>query len=104
MKEWARSFYKSKAWKECRTSYIAKREALDGGLCEICRENPGFIVHHKRNLTPQNISDPEIALNHSNLEYVCKPCHDKAHGYCGKTEWETRFSFDSSGNPIPKTG
>lgn len=104
MKEWARAFYKSKAWQHCRAAYIAKREALDGGLCENCRESPGFIVHHKEELTPQNISGPEITLSHANLEYVCKRCHDKVHRYCGQCEWEPRCSFDSAGNPVPKSG
>ena len=74
-KEWAKSFYNSKAWQECRESYIT----YVFGLCERC-DNPGYILHHKIHLTPNNISDPIISLNHDNLEYVCKRCHDEEHG------------------------
>lgn len=100
-KSWAKAFYNSKAWRRCRDSYIAQRTLEDGGLCEICREELGYIVHHVRELTPSNISDPNISLNHSNLRYVCKKCHDKEHGvFC---ESEREYFFDESGNihPIP---
>ncbi len=46
-KDWAKAFYKSAAWQKCRDSYIAKRIAADGGLCEECQEELGYIVHHK---------------------------------------------------------
>ena len=63
MKEWAKSFYKSQAWKRCRAAYAASV----GGLCERCLSRgmytPGVIVHHKIVLTPDNISDPSVTLN-----------------------------------------
>jgi len=74
MKPWAEKFYKSKAWKKCRESYIITVH----GLCERCG-NPGKIVHHKELLTPQNINDPMITLNHELLEYLCQDCHNKEH-------------------------
>lgn len=74
-KEFAKSFYNSKIWKECRESYISKVF----GQCEICGE-PGYILHHKIELTPENINDPTITLNHSNLQYLCLDCHNKIHG------------------------
>ncbi len=60
-KEFAKAFYNSKKWKQCRAAYIAHRQAIDGGLCESCHEAPGYIVHHKIELTPDNINDPDIA-------------------------------------------
>ena len=73
-KEWAKAFYKSKEWKECRAAYIQSVN----GLCERCLKkgivNPGYIVHHKIHLTPENINNSEITLNWDNLEYVCKEC------------------------------
>ena len=78
-REFARKFYKSKAWQQCRASYISKVH----GLCERCQTKgkikPGYIVHHKIYLTPKNINDPNITLNHSNLEYVCLDCHNDEH-------------------------
>ena len=76
-KEFARPFYNSKEWKKLRQSYIKYRQAVDGGLCETCHEVPGYIVHHKIELTPNNISNPEISLGFDNLKYDCHICHNK---------------------------
>lgn len=100
-KEFAKAFYKSKAWLKCRESYIAEREAIDGGICETCHEQPGYIVHHKILLAPDNINNPDISLNHSFLKYDCKDCHDKEdiHPFRNKTMPLVRF--DSDGQPLP---
>ncbi|WML38694.1 HNH endonuclease [Neobacillus sp. OS1-2] len=74
MKDYAKKFYKSKAWKKCRTSYFASKY----GLCERCA-GPGKIVHHVKYITPENITDPNITLNHGNLELLCQDCHNKEH-------------------------
>lgn len=72
-------FYKSGAWKRCRAEYIKKV----GGLCERCLAKglivPGYIVHHKIPLTPDNINDPSVSLSFDNLEYLCQDCHNKEH-------------------------
>jgi 5-methylcytosine-specific restriction protein A len=73
-KDFAKQFYKSKAWQQCRESYISKVF----GLCERCGKS-GYIVHHKILLTIENINDPNITLNHDNLEYLCQDCHNKEH-------------------------
>src|SRR5690625_1575402 len=70
----AKRFYKSKAWQDCRQSYISKVH----GLCERC-ELTGLIVHHKEHINATNINDPYITLNHDNLEYLCQTCHNKEH-------------------------
>lgn len=102
MKEFAKSFYKSKAWRNCRRSYIDIRKSIDGGVCEECRTELGYIVHHKVELTPQNINDPDIALSFDNLEFVCKNCHEVIHKFCGREVRKTRCQFDEDGNVIPK--
>ena len=79
-REFAKAFYNSKAWLKCRVAYIAKRKAIDGGLCESCHERPGYIVHHKIELTPDNINDSDIALGHGNLKYDCIECHNQENG------------------------
>lgn len=71
-KEYAKKFYKSKAWQKCRASYIQKVF----GICEHCGK-PGYIVDHIEEITPNNINDPDITLNHDNLQYLCTPCHNK---------------------------
>lgn len=79
MREFAKAFYSSNAWKNCREAYKKKAR----GLCEIClaagRYTPGEIVHHKKHLTPENINDPAIALSFDNLQLVCRECHAAIH-------------------------
>ena len=73
-----KQFYKRKPWLRARQAYIDKRQAIDGGLCELCHEEPGYIVHHyKVWLDDINCNDPEIALNEDNFQYVCLVCHNK---------------------------
>ena len=100
--EFAKGFYASAAWRRCRAAYIRHRQAIDGGMCEQCGEQLGYIVHHLVELTPSNINDSSITLAWSNLQFVCKDCHDKAHGYCGRslTGERRRVSFDAQGNPV----
>lgn len=100
-KEWAKSFYNSKAWQQCRDSYISKRTAIDGGICEVCGINQGSIVHHKKILTQNNIGNPDVTLKHSNLQYVCKDCHDKFEGHgVGSKKIKPLFDFDKDGQPV----
>lgn len=100
-KEWSKQFYNSKAWKRCRKSYIDGRIMIDGGMCEECHEELGFILHHKVSLTPKNIHNPEISLNHDNLQWVCKVCHDKFEGHgVGNPRAGLLVVFDGSGQPI----
>lgn len=106
MKEFAQKFYRSKKWKSCRIAYIAERTLVDGGLCEVCRERTGFIVHHKISLDSSNVNMPEISLNHSNLMYVCKECHDKFEGHFNDNRPSAkhclRVVFDEDGEPFPR--
>jgi hypothetical protein len=43
-----------------------------------------------------------VTLNHNNLEYLCKCCHDEMHGYCGNQKEKPRCEFDEKGNPVPR--
>ena len=101
-KDFAKAFYNSTRWEKCRAGFIASRIQEDGGMCQRCREQLGYIVHHKVHLTPLNIKDPEISLSWDNLEYVCKDCHDAEHlpGHGAKA---TFCEFDEEGRPIERT-
>lgn len=100
MKEWAKKFYNSKRWGTCREKYISKRIRIDGGMCEECGEELGYIVHHKINLTSANINDPLISLNSNLLMYVCKHCHDRYDGhFIGSGVRVLRF--DENGDVLP---
>lgn len=79
MREFAEAFYKSKRWQECRETYAKSK----GYLCEMCKDKgiikQGEIVHHKINITPGNIYDPDITLNWNNLMLLCRDCHAMVH-------------------------
>ena len=93
-KEFAKQFYNSKAWRKCRAAFIATRRSVDGGMCQRCSRDVGYIVHHKEWLTPENINDPLITLNHEKLEYVCATCH-------GRIEENDRgYRFDEYGRVV----
>lgn len=75
MAQWFNTpFYKSAVWLRCRQSYIRAQH----GICERCG-NGGWHVHHKIYLTENNINDPQITLNHDNLELLCNSCHSREH-------------------------
>lgn len=92
-KEFAKDFYRSRRWQDCRRAYGQKR----GWLCEECLGRNvlsyGEIVHHKIPLTAENIDDPEIAYGFNNLELVCRQCHDELHG---KLRERKRYHFDEN--------
>lgn len=98
--EFAVRFYKSKQWKQCRNAYIMKVH----GLCERCygkgKYVPGYIVHHKILLTPNNIHDPMVSLNHEHLEYLCVDCHNEEH--MGRGTLREDVMFDEDGNLIQR--
>ena len=94
MKEWAKPFYKSKAWRDCRYAYFISKH----GLCERCGR-PGKIVHHKIYLTPENINDPYITLSFENLELLCSSCHSIEHNEKYSPVREG-FGFDENGDLI----
>jgi 5-methylcytosine-specific restriction endonuclease McrA len=98
-REFARKFYGSRAWKECRASYILSVN----GLCERCLANGKYVageeVHHKIYLTLDNINDPYITLNWDNLELLCQSCHSKEH-MSKHSPLRDDVMFDENGNLV----
>lgn len=94
MRDFARAFYSSGAWKRCRAAYAKSV----GGLCEVCLRRglyqPGVIVHHKIFITPENVGQPDVVLNWDNLELVCRDCHAQLHEDGGKR----RYTVDEFGH------
>ena len=72
-------FYTTRAWKKCRAAVMAEH----GGLCQICMSKgliePAVHVHHRIALTAENINDPHITLDRSNLMALCEACHAEQH-------------------------
>ena len=97
MDERTKAFYKTKEWQKCRDGYIKSVK----GLCERCLANgqivPGYIVHHKKYVTPENMNDPSITLNWDNLEYLCLTCHNQEHFKSKKIK---RYQIDEFGKVL----
>lgn len=93
-REFAKAFYKSKAWQNCRSAYIKSV----GGLCEDCLAcgiyTPAKVVHHIECITPENINNPRITLDFNNLKAVCQDCHALEH----KRKTQNRYIIDENGN------
>lgn len=93
MREFAKSFYKSKSWRNTRDAYINSV----GYWCESCKAKGIYtraeIVHHRVWITPENIDDPEVTLNFRNLKAVCRNCHAEEH----EQRHKRRYEVDESG-------
>lgn len=90
------SFYNSKVWKRTRNAYSQSV----GYLCEKCLEQglyvTGEIVHHIIPITLENINNPEITLNFSNLKLLCRSCHERIH-----RRQASRYKVDEQGHITP---
>lgn len=104
--EFAKAFYKSKEWQECR-AFILMRDRY---LCTRCGA-PAEEVHHKVHLTPGNIGNVNVTLNPENLTSLCRSCHfeehkaDKARGIRkanGLTDCGDEYEFDEQGMLVRK--
>lgn len=85
------AFYHSKAWKRTRAAYL---DSVDG-ICERCGR-PAAIVHHRRYITADKLDDESVTLDYSNLEALCRDCHNKEH-FEGRS-CEPGMYFDSNGD------
>lgn len=95
MKDYAKKFYLSAAWKRTRDAYVRYR----CGICERCGA-AGDIVHHKTYITPANINDPRVTLNFANLELLCQDCHNKEHF----RRATARYRIGADGTVLPPGG
>lgn len=91
--DYAIKFYNGKAWRRCRDGFMSSKYFI----CERCG-GVATMAHHKRYITPANISNPEIALNWDNLESLCQDCHNRDHMSSGATA--EGISFDNNGNVV----
>lgn len=76
-------FYNSSRWRKTSKAFAESK----GYICEICRNRYAkseikpfykqFHVHHKIELTRDNIDNPDIALNWENFMLLCQHCHNK---------------------------
>ena len=93
-KEYAKAFYNSKLWRECRRQVLRR----DMYTCAHCYARASE-VHHVIELMPENINDINIALNPDNLISLCHDCHTKiTKGFTG--DIQEGFIFNDEGQVI----
>lgn len=86
-------FYKSKEWQKFRNVFINDMmDTITGNVyCSHCHKailnKNDIIVHHKIELTEENVNDFNISLNPDNVEIVCFNCHNMEH---------RRFGYENS--------
>lgn len=82
------TFYKSKEWVEFRKVLMLKRIQRDGDLiCEHCKKpilkRFDTILHHVKELTPENVFDLSVSLNEDNVKFLHFKCHNEIHSRYG---------------------
>lgn len=96
----ATGFYNSGAWKQTRRNY---KQSV-GGLCERCLAKgiiaPAEVIHHKVELTPDNIKDLNISLGWDNLQALCRQCHAEVHDEIYASKSGRRYKIDNSGKVV----
>lgn len=96
------AFYTSKEWQDFRTVLIAERTKADGFVYdEITGKRIvkayDIILHHKKELTLENVNDANITLNPENIQIVSFKTHNEIHNRFGK--W-TRHIYLVYGSPL----
>ena len=95
-RDFAKQFYRSKAWRQARALALRR----DMFTCRDCGGR-ATEVHHVRELSPDNIDNPEIALGLDNLMSLCTACHSaRTAGACDLGE---DYAFDVDGQVV-RTG
>lgn len=89
----AAKFYDSKQWKHTQEAVMKAYNYT----CQRCGR-PAKIVHHRVWINEQNINDPNITLDWSNLEPLCQDCHNREHR--GGRETRQGLAFDATGRLV----
>lgn len=95
-------FYRSKEWADFRAYLIAERTAADGFVYDEITGKPivkayDIILHHKIELTLENVNDASITLNPENIQIVSFRTHNEIHNRFGS--W-TRHIYLVYGCPL----
>lgn len=95
-------FYRSKEWQDFRKYLIAERTAEDGFVYDEVTGKPivkayDIILHHKIELTMDNVNDARVSLNPDNIQIVSFRTHNEIHNRFGS--W-TRHIYLVYGSPF----
>ena len=93
-KQWAKQLYSSGEWQVARGMALRR----DHFTCKRCGARAEE-VHHRIELTPDNIHDRHIALNVDLLESLCHNCHTReTQGSDG--DLDKGYIFDADGHVV----
>lgn len=73
------SFYHSQKWILFREQILSDRKPICFYCGEVFRSDETIVVHHKEELTLNNVNDHMVSLNPDNVELVHTSCHNKIH-------------------------
>lgn len=73
------SFYHSKEWILFRETILSERKPICFYCGEAFRRDETIVVHHKEELTLNNVNDYMVSLNPDNVELVHTRCHNAIH-------------------------
>lgn len=95
-------FYTSDEWRDFRAVIIEQRTRADGFVYDEITGKPivkayDIILHHKIELTLDNVNDCNITLNPDNIQIVSFKTHNEIHKRFGK--W-TRHIYLVYGSPL----
>ena len=95
-------FYRSKEWADFRKVVIAERDQEDGFEHDEYTGKPivkayDIILHHKIELTEENVHDYTISLNPDNIMIVSHKTHNIIHNKLG---YKVRGVFIVYGAPL----
>jgi len=94
----ADKFYHSSAWKRTAQQYREDHFYI----CERCGKPGARNVHHKKHLAPDNVGNPNVALNPDNFELLCNECHNEEHDRFQSTSTRD-ILYDRDGNVVGAT-
>ena len=82
-------FYRSREWEEFRRVIIEERTGADGFVRDEVTGQPivkqyDIILHHKTELTEENVLDYDISLNPENIMIVSARTHNALHNRFGQ--------------------
>jgi len=66
-----RLLYSTTRWEQVRREVIARDP-----VCNLCGMRASAVAHHKKRAQTYAVGNPDLFFDVSNLEGVCKPCHD----------------------------
>lgn len=83
-------FYGSRQWSNFRRVVISERKPICWHCNKVFLPDESIIVHHKEELTLNNINDYNVSLNPDNCELVHHECHNEIHQRYGFNHYKQK--------------